>query len=40
MKDEFKDLLKFSEESLKRVWNNKSDNIWSNYLKNEMSNMQ
>lgn len=33
MKDDFKDLLKFSEHALKRVWNNKSDDIWSQYLK-------
>ena len=39
MKDEFTDLLKFSEESLKDVWYNEDNNIWSNYLKNEMSNM-
>jgi len=33
MKDDFKDLLKFSEQSLKKVWNNKSDDIWNEYLK-------
>ena len=32
MKDDFKDLLKFSEQSLKSVWNNKQDNIWDSYL--------
>ncbi|MDP2909445.1 MAG: AbrB/MazE/SpoVT family DNA-binding domain-containing protein [Nanoarchaeota archaeon] len=33
MKDDFKDLLKFSEQSLKKVWDNKEDNIWNEYLK-------
>jgi AbrB family looped-hinge helix DNA binding protein len=33
MKDDFKDLLKFSEQSLKKVWNNKEDDIWNEYLK-------
>ena len=33
MKDDFKDILKFSEKSLKEVWNNKEDEIWSQYLK-------
>jgi AbrB family looped-hinge helix DNA binding protein len=33
IKDDFKDLLKFSEQSLKSVWDNKEDDIWSNYLK-------
>lgn len=33
MKDDFKDLLKFSEQSLKKVWGNKEDNIWNEYLK-------
>jgi len=33
MKDNFKDLLKFSEQSLKEVWNNKEDDIWNTYLK-------
>jgi len=32
-KDKFKDILKFSEQSLKKVWDNKKDNIWSAYLK-------
>lgn len=27
-KDEFKDILKFSERSLKEVWDNKEDDIW------------
>ncbi|MBI5872465.1 AbrB/MazE/SpoVT family DNA-binding domain-containing protein [archaeon] len=33
LKDDFKDILKFSEESLKEVWDNKSDDIWNRYLK-------
>jgi len=33
MKDDFKDILKLSEHSLKEVWNNKQDDIWNEYLK-------
>jgi len=33
MKDEFKDVLHFSEQSLKEVWDNPKDEIWSQYLK-------
>jgi len=33
MRENFKDILKFSEKSLRSVWNNKEDEIWSNYLK-------
>lgn len=33
MKDDFKDILKFSEKSLKEVWGNKSDEVWNQYLK-------
>lgn len=33
MKDDFKDILKFSEKSLGSVWNNKADDIWRTYLK-------
>ena len=33
MRDDFKDILKFSEKSLKEVWDNKSDDIWNRYLK-------
>jgi|GEM_PF-6349728 len=32
LKDDFKDILKFSEISLKKVWDNKSDDIWNEYL--------
>jgi AbrB family looped-hinge helix DNA binding protein len=34
MKDEFKDILHFSEQSLKEVWDNPEDEIWSRYLEN------
>ncbi len=33
IKDDFKDLLKFSEHSLKKLWLNKENDIWDNYLK-------
>lgn len=32
-KDDFKDLLKLTELSLKKFWDNKEDEIWDNYLK-------
>jgi len=32
-KDDFKDLLKLTELSLKKFWNNKEDEIWDDYLK-------
>lgn len=31
--DEFKDIPKFNEISLKEVWDNKQDDIWGCYLK-------
>ena len=34
MKDEFKDILHFSEQSLKEVWDNPEDEIWDKYLEN------
>ena len=34
MQDEFKDILKFSEQSLAEVWDNPEDEIWNSYLKN------
>ena len=34
MKDDFKDILHFSEQSLKEVWDNPEDEIWSQYLEN------
>lgn len=33
IKDDFLDILKFSEISLKEVWDNEEDEIWSQYLK-------
>jgi len=33
MKDHFKDLMIFSEKSLKDVWGSKQDDIWNSYLK-------
>jgi AbrB family looped-hinge helix DNA binding protein len=35
LKDDFKDILRFSEQSLKEVWDNKEDDIWNEYLKNK-----
>ena len=32
-KDDFKDLLKLNEKSLKKIWDNEIDDIWNNYLK-------
>ncbi len=31
--DEFKDLMKLSEPSLRKLWLNKEDEIWNEYLK-------
>ncbi len=33
LQDDFKDILKFSEQSLKEVWDNAEDEIWNSYLK-------
>ncbi len=33
IKEDFKDILKFSEDSLKKIWNNKEDDVWGEYLK-------
>lgn len=33
IKDEFKDILKYSEQSLKEVWDNPEDEVWNQYLK-------
>ena len=33
MKDEFEDVLHFSEKSLGEVWGNDEDDVWSFYLK-------
>jgi AbrB family looped-hinge helix DNA binding protein len=34
-KEEFRDMLKLSEISLKKMWDNKEDEIWNTYLKND-----
>ncbi len=31
--DDFKDLLIHSEKALKKIWDNKDDEIWNSYLK-------
>ncbi len=33
IKDDFSDILKFSEKSLMKIWDNKEDEIWNEYLK-------
>lgn len=33
MKDDFKDIRKLSEISLKKLWDNPGDEIWNSYLK-------
>jgi len=33
VKEDFSDLLKISEKSVMKVWNNKSDEIWDEYIK-------
>jgi AbrB family looped-hinge helix DNA binding protein len=33
IKDDFKDIQKASEQNLKKIWDNKSDDIWEEYLK-------
>ena len=33
MKDSFKDIVKYNEDSLKEVWDNKEDDIWAFYLR-------
>jgi len=32
IKDEFKDMLKLTEDSLKDIWANEEDKVWSRYL--------
>lgn len=32
IRDEFADLVKFSEKSLRKLWNNKEDEAWNTYL--------
>lgn len=33
MEDDFSDLLHHSESTLKKIWSNKGDDIWNDYLK-------
>ena len=33
LKDDFEDILKYNEDSLKEVWDNKEDDIWASYLR-------
>ncbi len=33
LEDNFADILKFSEKSLKEVWDNRQDDVWGAYLK-------
>ncbi len=33
IKEDFSDLIKLSEKSLMKIWNNKSDEVWDTYLK-------
>lgn len=35
VKDEFKDLLVLAEHSAKKLWDNKEDEIWNEYLKDK-----
>ena len=32
IEDDFEDLLRYSESSLEKLWNNKKDDIWEKYL--------
>ncbi len=33
IKEDFSDLIKLSEKSLMKIWDNKSDEVWDTYLK-------
>ncbi len=33
IEDDFRDIQKASEQTLKKIWDNKSDDIWEEYLK-------
>ena len=35
IKDQFEDIKKFNEISLKEIWDNEEDEIWNSYLKND-----
>ena len=34
-KEDFKDVLGFTEESLKKLWDNEEDEVWNTYLEND-----
>ncbi len=34
--DDFTDVKSISEQSLRKLWLNKGDDIWNQYIKNEM----
>ena len=34
MQDDFKDVIKFTEQSLKEIWDNPEDEIWNQYIEN------
>ncbi|MFH1608247.1 MAG: AbrB/MazE/SpoVT family DNA-binding domain-containing protein [archaeon] len=34
-KDDFKDIIQLNENSLREIWGNEEDEIWSDYLKDE-----
>jgi len=33
VEDDFKDIERYNEESLKEIWDNEEDDIWSSYLR-------
>lgn len=33
VQDDFKDIIHYSEQSLKEVWDNSEDDVWNQYLK-------
>ncbi len=33
IKDDFKDILKYNEDSLKEIWDNEENDIWASYLR-------
>lgn len=39
LKDEFKDVESFSEHSLKKIWFNKKDNVWDQYMAKQPSDI-
>jgi AbrB family looped-hinge helix DNA binding protein len=39
LKDEFKDVESFSEHSLKKIWFNKKDDVWDQYMTEQPSDI-